>query len=38
MRLQKLVALDVEGVLIPEVWINLAIRTGNDDLRCTTRD
>ncbi|MGB1505634.1 MAG: bifunctional phosphoserine phosphatase/homoserine phosphotransferase ThrH [Acidimicrobiales bacterium] len=38
MRLQKLVALDVEGVLIPEVWINLAIRTGIDDLRRTTRD
>ena len=38
MRLQKLVALDVEGVLIPEVWVNLAIRTGIDDLRRTTRD
>ena len=38
MRLQKLVTLDVEGVLIPEVWVNLAIRTGIDDLRRTTRD
>lgn len=38
MRPQKLVTLDVEGVLIPEVWVNLAIRTGIDDLRRTTRD
>lgn len=38
MRPQKLVTLDVEGVLIPEVWINLARRTGIDDLLRTTRD
>ena len=36
MRPQKLVTLDVEGVLIPEVWINLARRTGIDDLLRTT--
>lgn len=33
-----LVALDVEGVLLPEVWIAVAERTGIDDLRRTTRD
>ncbi len=38
MRPQKLVTLDVEGVLIPEVWINLARRTGIDALMATTRD
>lgn len=38
MRPQKLVTLDVEGVLIPEVWVNLARRTGIDDLLRTTRD
>ncbi len=37
-RPQKLVTLDVEGVLIPEVWINLALRTGIDALKVTTRD
>jgi len=37
-RPQKLVTLDVEGVLIPEVWVNLARRTGIDDLLVTTRD
>jgi phosphoserine/homoserine phosphotransferase len=30
--------LDLEGVLIPEVWINFAERTGIDELRRTTRD
>lgn len=30
--------LDLEGVLIPEIWINLAEKTGIDDLRLTTRD
>lgn len=30
--------LDLEGVLTPEVWINVAERTGVDDLRLTTRD
>lgn len=38
MRPQKLVTLDVEGVLIPEVWINLARRTGIEALTRTTRD
>ena len=33
-----LVALDVEGVLVPEIWIAVAERTGIDELRRTTRD
>ena len=35
---QSLAALDVEGVLTPEVWIAVAERTGIDFLRRTTRD
>jgi phosphoserine / homoserine phosphotransferase len=34
----RLVCLDLEGVLVPEVWINVADVTGIDDLRLTTRD
>ena len=34
----KLVCLDLEGVLVPEIWIGLADRTGIDALRRTTRD
>ena len=33
-----LVCLDLEGVLVPEVWINFAEKTGIDALRLTTRD
>ena len=32
------VCLDLEGVLIPEVWIAFAEKTGIDALRRTTRD
>ena len=32
------VCLDLEGVLIPEVWIAFAEKTGIDSLRRTTRD
>ena len=35
---QTLVTLDLEGVLVPEVWIAVADRTGIDALRRTTRD
>lgn len=35
---QTLVTLDLEGVLIPEIWIAVAERTGIDALRRTTRD
>jgi phosphoserine/homoserine phosphotransferase len=30
--------LDLEGVLVPEIWINVAERTGIEELRLTTRD
>ncbi|MGH7790430.1 MAG: bifunctional phosphoserine phosphatase/homoserine phosphotransferase ThrH [Candidatus Binatia bacterium] len=30
--------LDLEGVLVPEIWINVAEATGIDALRITTRD
>ena len=32
------ICLDLEGVLVPEIWINVAERTGIDALRRTTRD
>ncbi len=35
---QSLVTLDLEGVLIPEIWIAVAERTALDGLRRTTRD
>jgi len=35
---QTLVTLDLEGVLVPEIWIAVADRTGIDALRRTTRD
>lgn len=35
---QTLVTLDLEGVLVPEIWIAVAERTGVDALRRTTRD
>lgn len=34
----EIVCLDLEGVLIPEIWINFAELTGIDALRATTRD
>lgn len=34
----KLACLDLEGVLVPEIWIKVAELTGIDDLRLTTRD
>ena len=35
---QTIVTLDLEGVLVPEIWIAVAERTGVDALRRTTRD
>ncbi len=35
---QTIVTLDLEGVLVPEIWIAVAERTGIDALRRTTRD
>ncbi len=34
----EIACLDLEGVLIPEVWINFADSTGIEALRATTRD
>ena len=34
----KIVCLDLEGVLVPEIWIAFAERTGIPELRRTTRD
>jgi len=34
----EIACLDLEGVLVPEVWIEFAERTGIDELRATTRD
>ena len=33
-----IVCSDMEGVFTPEIWINVAERTGIDELRLTTRD
>ncbi|MEZ5430639.1 MAG: bifunctional phosphoserine phosphatase/homoserine phosphotransferase ThrH [Verrucomicrobiales bacterium] len=33
-----LACLDLEGVLVPEIWIGVAERTGIDALRATTRE
>ncbi len=32
------VCLDLEGVLVPEIWISVAEKTGIEELRLTTRD
>lgn len=34
----RLACLDLEGVLVPEIWIRVAEQTGIDELRLTTRD
>ncbi len=34
----KLVCSDLEGVFVPEIWINVALKTGIDELKLTTRD
>ena len=34
----KIVCLDLEGVLVPEIWINFSERTGIPEFRRTTRD
>lgn len=34
----EVACLDLEGVLVPEIWINVAERTGIEGLRATTRD
>jgi phosphoserine/homoserine phosphotransferase len=34
----RIACLDLEGVLVPEIWIDVAERTGIPELRRTTRD
>lgn len=34
----EIACLDLEGVLIPEIWINFAEKTGIEALKATTRD
>ena len=34
----EIACLDLEGVLVPEIWIDFAERTGVNELRATTRD
>ncbi|WP_211828882.1 bifunctional phosphoserine phosphatase/homoserine phosphotransferase ThrH [Kistimonas asteriae] len=34
----EIACLDLEGVLVPEIWIKFAEQTGIDELKATTRD
>jgi phosphoserine/homoserine phosphotransferase len=34
----KIIVADLEGVFLPEIWINVAKKTGIEDLKLTTRD
>ncbi|MDO7640308.1 MAG: bifunctional phosphoserine phosphatase/homoserine phosphotransferase ThrH, partial [OM182 bacterium] len=34
----EIACLDLEGVLVPEIWIGFAEKTGIDELRATTRE
>jgi phosphoserine/homoserine phosphotransferase len=34
----RIVCSDLEGVFVPEIWINVALKTGIDELKLTTRD
>ena len=34
----EMICLDLEGVLVPEIWINVAKLTGIEELKATTRD
>jgi phosphoserine/homoserine phosphotransferase len=38
MRVMEIACLDLEGVLVPEIWIGFAEKTGIDELAATTRD
>jgi phosphoserine / homoserine phosphotransferase len=37
-KFMKIVCTDLEGVLVPEIWINVALKTGIEELKLTTRD
>ena len=32
------IGIDLEGVLIPEIWVSLAEKTGINELKLTTKD
>ncbi|MBF0241520.1 MAG: bifunctional phosphoserine phosphatase/homoserine phosphotransferase ThrH [Desulfamplus sp.] len=34
----KIICSDLEGVFVPEIWINVAQKTGIDELKLTTRE
>ncbi len=34
----QILCTDLEGVLVPEIWINVALKTGIEELKLTTRD
>jgi len=36
--MMKILVADLEGVFLPEIWINVAEKTGIEELRLTTRD
>lgn len=36
--MQHILCSDLEGVFVPEIWINVAEKTGVEELRLTTRD
>ena len=38
MQKPVIACLDLEGVLVPEIWINVALKTGIEQLKITTRD
>lgn len=38
MQKPVVVCLDLEGVLVPEIWINVALKTGIEELKITTRE
>ena len=38
MRKPVVACLDLEGVLVPEIWINVALKTGIEELKVTTRE
>ena len=38
MKQQTIVTMDLEGVLVPEIWIAVAQKTGIEQLKLTTRD
>jgi len=38
MQKPVIVCLDLEGVLVPEIWVNVALTTGIEELKITTRE